>query len=112
MLLVIGEDVMRLPFTKCALLLTSFWSLEKISQECLSQNVQCHSLAVGHRKRCDETAFHKRFNVTHLLLVIGLKRCDETSFHKMCNITHLLLVIWKGVMRLPVTKCTMSLTRC
>ena len=27
--------------------------------DCLSQNVQCHSLAVVHRKRCDLTAFHK-----------------------------------------------------
>ncbi len=50
-LVVIGEDVIRLP----------------------SQNVQCHSLpASGHRKRCDQTsASHKICNVTHILLVIG-----------------------------------------
>ena len=48
-----------------------------------------HSQAVGHRKRCDETALHK-----------------------MCNVTHLLLVMGKDVMRLPFTKCAMSLTCC
>ena len=83
----------------------------------LSQNVQCHSQAVGHRKRCDETTFHKMCNVTDLLLAIG-KRCDETTcswnvqchslpiwgyrkscdenaqaFDKMCNVTHILLDI-------------------
>ena len=35
--------------------------------DCLSQNVQCHSLAVGCRKRCDETASHNTFNITHNL---------------------------------------------
>src|SRR6266576_2249447 len=94
MLLVIGEDVMRLPFTKCALLLTSFWSLEKISQDCLSQNVQCHSLAVGHRKRCDETAFHKMCNVTHKLLVIG-KDVMRLPSKMIFNVAHILSVIWK-----------------
>ena len=57
--------------------------------DCLSQNAQCHSLAVGHRKICDETAFSK-----------------------MCNVTHLLLVIGKDVMRLPLPKFSMSLTCC
>ena len=52
-------------------------------------NVQCHSLAVGDRKRC-----------------------DETDFHEMCNVTHFLLVIGIGVMRLAFTKCAMSLTCC
>ena len=58
LLLVIGKDVMS----------------------CLSQNVQCCSLAAHHRIKCDESAF-----------------C------KMCNVTHLLLVIGKGVMRLHFT---------
>ena len=57
-LLAIGKDVMRLPFRKCAM----------------------PSLAIGHRKRCDETvAYHKLYNVTHILLVIK-KRYDETTF--------------------------------
>ena len=46
-LLVIGKDVMRLPFTKCAIPLTSYWSHD-IFDEIDSQNVQCHSHAVGH----------------------------------------------------------------
>ena len=33
------------------------------------KNMQCHSLAVGHSKRCGETAFHKRCDITHFLLV-------------------------------------------
>jgi hypothetical protein len=68
-------------------------------------------IAVGHRKRCDKTAFHKMCIVTHSLLVIGKdvmrsffeplnqhgmlltfyvyrNRCDLTAFHKTCNITH------------------------
>src|SRR6266550_381291 len=99
-------------------------------------NVQWHSqVAVGNRKRCNEIiAFHKMYNVTHFLLVIGKdlmrlpftvqshslavghrKRCDETAFHTMCNLTHFLLVIGKDVMRvmrLPFTKCAISLTSC
>ena len=53
--------------------------------------MQCRSLAVGHRKRCDS---------------------DLTDLHKMCNATHFLLVIGKDARRLPFTKCPMSLTRC
>ena len=73
-----------------------------------SIDVQCHSLSpVGHRKGCDETAFHKMSNVAHILLVIG-----KTAFHKMCHVTHSLLVIGEDVMRLPFTICAMSLTTC
>src|SRR6266550_1569135 len=99
---------------------------------CLSQNLQSHSLAVGHKKRCNETSFHKICNVTYTLLgiakgVIRIMRlpftkcemlltswwsCDETAFHKLYSVTHLLSVIGKEVMRLPFTKCEMSLTRC
>ena len=131
-LLVIGKDVMRLSFTKCAMSLTTCWSYEKMWWDCLSQNVQYHSLAGGHWKGCDETVFHKMCNVTHKLLAIGKdvmrlpfttcashslavghrKRCDETALHKVCNVTHKLLVIGKDVMRLPFTKMVMSLTSC
>ena len=52
------------------------------------------------------------YNVTHLLLVIGKKRGDETSFHKMQNVTHSLFVIGNDMIRLPFTKCPMSLTSC
>ena len=114
-LLVKGKDVMRLPFTKCAISLTNCWSWENMWSDCLSQNVQCDSQTVGHRKICNETAFYKMCNVTHILLVIGedvtrlpftkcpvaltcysghRQRCDETAFHKMCNVTHKLLVMW------------------
>ncbi len=73
------KDVMRLPFTKCAMSLTPCWSQERcdeshetalhktcnvthlllvigndVMSESALENVQCHSLAVGHRKRCDE----------------------------------------------------------
>ena len=90
LLAITGKYVMRLPYIKCAMPLTSCWSQEKMWWDCLSQNVQYHSLAVGHRKSCDETAFHN-----------------------MCNVTHFLLkVIVKDVMRLLFTKCAMSLTCC
>ena len=73
----------------------------------LSQNVQCHSLAIGHRK----DMMLPFTNVQcHPQTVGHRKRCDETAFHKMHNVTHKLLVIGKDVMRLPFTKCVMSLT--
>ena len=72
-----------------AKLLTSCLLKEKMWWDHLSRNVQCHSQAMGHRKRCDETAFHK-----------------------MCNVAHLLLVIGKDAIRLPFTKYAMSLTNC
>ena len=110
-LLVIGKDVMRLPFTKCAMSPTYCRSWEKMWWDYLSQNVQCHSHTVGHGKRCDETALDKMCNVwTHILLVIMGK--DVMSLHKMCKVTHLLLVIGRDVMRMPFTKCPMSLTTC
>ena len=48
----------------------------------LSQNEQCHSQTVGHRKGYDETAFHKMWHV-HSLAVGHRKRCDETAFPKI-----------------------------
>jgi hypothetical protein len=50
--LVIGNDVMRLPFT----------------------NVPCHSLAAGHRKKWDETAFSQNVQCLHSLAVGHRKR--------------------------------------
>ncbi len=133
LLLVIGKDVRKLPFTKYLMSLTSCWSWEKMWWDCASQNVQWwHSLPVGHRKGCEETAFHTMCNVvTHTLLVIGKmwsdwlsqnvqchsqtvghrKKCDQTDFHKMCNITDKLLVI-NVMLRLSLTKCAMLLTPC
>ena len=69
-----------------------------------------HSLAGGHRKGCDETAFQKMCNVAHTLMVIekdvmrllfrksyvqccSLPVCDEIAFHKTCNLTHFLFVM-------------------
>jgi len=59
-LLVIGEDLMRLP---------------------ISQNVQCCSQPIGDREKCDETTFHKTCNVTHILVAIG-KDVMRLSFTK------------------------------
>ena len=104
------KDVMGMPFIKHAMSLTgccsqeTMWSdhlsqtcnvthlllvIEKMWWDCPSQNVQCHSLSVSHRKWCAQSAFHK-----------------------MCNITDSLLVIGNVVMRLSFTKCAMSLTSC
>ena len=108
-LLVIGDAVMRLSVTKISithLLLVIGNGVMRISK-----NVQCHLLAVCHRKRHDETIFHK--NVQCCLLPIGHRKiCDETAFHKMCNVTHTLLVMGEGVVRLPFPKCDVSLTPC
>ena len=124
--------MMKLPFTKCAMSLTDCWSQKRCDETALYKNLQSHSLAIGHRKRCDGTVFHKMCNIAHLLLVIGntlmrlpftnvqchslpvgyRKRCHEPTAHKMCNVTHKLLVMGKYVMRLPFTKCAMSLTCC
>jgi hypothetical protein len=60
-LLVIGQDMMRwLPY----------------------RSMQCHSLAVGHRKRCDDTAFNKNLKVSHMLSVIGNKHISITTPQK------------------------------
>ena len=64
--------------------------------DCLSQNMQCHSLAVGHRKRSDETAFHKMCNITHLLLVVGK---DWMRLPSTKCATHILLVIGKDLIK-------------
>jgi hypothetical protein len=100
--------------------------------DCLAQNVQCHSHAVGYRKRCDEitfhkicnlyathsllairkqcdeTAFHEMYSITHILLFMG-KTCGETAFHKMCNVTHSISILGKMWWN-SVKKCAMSLT--
>ena len=109
LLLVIGKDVLRLPFTK----------------------VQCHSQTVGHRRGYDKTAFHKMCNGAHSLLIIGkdmmrlpsqhLHFHSQTVGHRKDVMrlpftkhvsTHLLLVKGKDVMKLPFTECAVSLTSC
>src|SRR6266550_933732 len=127
-LLVVGKDVMRLPFTKCAMSLTTClsWETGLPSTKCAMSLTNCcivgqyimrlpftkcaMSLTHCDMKRCDESAFCKMCNVTDLLLVIvGEERCDETPFHKMCSVTDMLLR-W---MRLPIraiTKCALPLT--
>src|SRR6266550_2078575 len=98
-LLVIENDVMRLPFTTMhnithfllammRLPLTKMYntthSLLAIGKNVMRQpfTIMCNvtgSLAVGHRKRCDETAFHKDVQChSPTVTVIG----DETAFHK------------------------------
>ncbi len=90
-LLVIRKDDIRLPLTTCAISLTACLSYANMWWDSLSQNVQCHhSLAV----------------------VIGKDVISLTGFHQICNVTHNLLVIGKDVIRLPFTKCAMSLTFC
>ena len=59
--------------------------------------MQCHSLPVGHKIKCDETYFHKCVNS---LAVCHMKRCDETASQTTCNVTHFLLVVGNDVMRL------------
>ena len=83
------KDVMGMPFIKHAMSLTGCCSQEKMWWDCLSQNMQCYTPTVGHRKKCDETAFHK-----------------------MCNVTHMLLVIGKDMMNLSFTKFAILLTCC
>ena len=64
-------------------------------------------------KTCDETqatTFHKMFNVTHKLVVIGEDVMRLLS--QNVDITHILLVIGKNLDRLPFAQCTISLTSC
>ena len=145
-----GKCVMRLPFIKSAMSLTGYWSLIGEGDGTVFHKLmQCHSLAVGHRKKCDiRLPFTKLCNVTHLLLVIGkdvmrvpylsqnvqchpppvgrkLKdvmrlgvQCHSLAVGhsevrlKKCAILLTCCWSWQAVMRLPSTKCTMSLTRC
>ena len=90
LLLIIGTDMMRLPFT---------------------QYMQCHSLAIGHGKRCDEIAFH---NCETSFTCYWSKEMmwDETAFDKMCNVTCFLVIIGKDVISLCITRCAMSLACC
>ena len=80
---------MELPFTTISNITHKLLFIGKDEMRLLDQNVQCHSLAICHRKRCDEKACHKKSNVTHSLSVKG-----------------------KDVMRLPCKKSPMSLTAC
>ena len=127
--LLVRGKVMRLPFTKCAMSLTSCWSW-KMWWECLSQNVQCypptvicvydtyirlsftkcawHLLAVFHRQGCDETVFHN----TAQCYQPAVGHRMRLLFTKICNVTHLLLVIGKDEIRVLCTRCTMIVTSC
>ena len=70
-----------------------------------------HSLAVGHRKRWDKTAYYKCATcVTHILLVIG-KDVIRQSFTK-CTIYSQAVDQGKDVIRLPFGECEMSFTSC
>jgi len=82
-LLAIWKDAMRMTFTKCALSLTPCWSQEKKWWDCLSKNVQCHSLAANHKKDVMRLPFSKIYNVTHSLLVIGKDVMRLPSIHQM-----------------------------
>ena len=53
--------------------------------------MQYCSLPVGHRKRCDESNFHKMCIETDKLLV-KWEKSNETGFHKVWNVTHKLFV--------------------
>ena len=50
------------------------------------RNVQCHSLAVGNRRKCNETAFHNNVQCHHSLAAIvhhDRERYDgQTAFHQ------------------------------
>ena len=100
-LLVIGEYLIRLPFTECAMLLTAYCSQGKMWWDCCSQNVWCHLLSVNHEKRCNGTPFHKMCNITHSLLVIrkdgwgclsleNVQCHSQAVGHKRCNICNCL----------------------
>lgn len=78
-LLVIGKDVMRLPFTKIKMCnLTHFLPLviwkDVMRMPFTIWYVWYHSQAVGYKKWCHETAFHKMYNLTHFLLFIGCNK--------------------------------------
>ena len=70
-LMVIGKDVVRLFHTMFNI--TYFLKLvirKVVMRMPVLQNVH-YSLAVGHSKRSNENAFHKIFNVAHILSIIG-----------------------------------------
>ena len=91
--------------------------------DCIPKNVQCHTLPIGHRIRCDETAYQKMWNVTHTLLIIGQ---DVMSVPGRIS-THILSVtrwdlmstilwkkqaaycLWNGIMRWMIRmKCSVT----
>ncbi len=67
-------------------------------------NMQYHSLAVGCRKRCDETNFHKMWNATHSLLVIGKDVMRLPLSSQNMKYHSLPVVIGKDMMRLPFSQ--------
>ena len=106
-LLTIGKNVMRLPSTKLQRhILAVCWRKTHDQTRCLSQHMQCHSLPVGHRTRCDMTAFHKTCNITHMLLVIG----KDMAWLQKCGMSLTCCWSWKKMWQDCISQ--MSLTRC
>ena len=97
-LLVIGKDLMPFTIVQC-----HSQAIGHRKRFMPFTNVQCHSQTVGNMKRCDGIAFHKMCNVTHSLLVIG-RDVMKLPFMKCVNVTHSLLVIVKDLMRLTSTE--------
>ena len=89
-LLVIGKDVMRLIFMRCAMSLTTCWLKENRSWDCPLQHVQYHSQAiqVGYRKRCHDTSFHK-------LCDSDEKRGDNSAGTLRESSSHLSMIVLK-----------------
>ena len=70
----------------------------------LEMCIVSHSLSVGDRTTCEETAFQKMCRVTHFLLVIR-QDVMRAGFRKMCSVTYCLMVIvGQDVIRLPCRK--------
>ena len=103
--------MMRMQVRKFMMPLTSYWSKKKMGWDCFSQTMQYHSQAVGQRKRMWWDSLSQVMQ-SHSLAVCHRKRCDGTTFHKTWNATHKLLVMGKDVMKLLSTTSAMSLTRC
>ena len=70
LLLVVGKDAIRMPFTEHSVSLTSCWSWEMIQyhETTFHRNVQCYSLPVCYGKMSKDCSYKSR-NATHLLLV-------------------------------------------
>jgi len=106
------KHVVRLPFTKCAMSLTSCF-IERMCHKMCNTIAAHFLLVIGKNVITDETAIHKMCNVAHFLLVIGKIWWGYLS-QNANFVTHFLFVIrTDAALRLPFTGCTwMSLTCC
>lgn len=73
-LLVVGQDMMRLPFRICCNvthLLLVIGQDVVTDESAIQKYLQCYSLPVGHRTRCDDVMRFpfRKFAKTHFLLV-------------------------------------------